>query len=173
MADAAQTPAETKNEYYPTVSPVLIYGDAVLLQYDEPHGQWLLPTTHIAIDETPMVALYRHVQILTGIAEQHLTTLVTYADNFSLERDDSEGVTQPLPFDLDIHAVGTNGHHHVDSAYALVSKTDELTPQTDEPIKLQWFSGEDAAALIATTRITISRVQYALARHQDAPPEHE
>ena len=108
-----------------------------------------------------------------SIAEQHLTTLVTYADNFSLERDDSEGVTQPLPFDLDIHAVGTNGHHHVDSAYALVSKTDELTPQTDEPIKLQWFSGEDAAALIATTRITISRVQYALARHQDAPPEHE
>lgn len=169
MADNEQL-TET-NEYYPTVSAVIIHDNKVLLRRDEQRYSWLSPSTHIGIDETPLDALFRHVKAETGLREQNLTVLLTYIDNLSLERDEAEGTTQPLPFDVDIHREGRGTHHHVDSAYILVSNTNELTPEVETPPELQWFSEDDLKDLMLTTKSTVSRALYALQRHAENPSE--
>lgn len=157
-------------EHYPTVCAVIIHDDKVLLRRDEQHYNWLSPSTHIGMDETPLDALFRQVRLETGLPQKNLTALVPYVDNLTLERDENEGTTQPLPFDVDIHRVGQGNHYHVESAYILVSSTDELTPEADTPPDLQWFNEEELEDLMMTSRITVSRARYALAKHRDHPP---
>lgn len=164
MATIEQQP----DELYPTVSAVIVHGDKVLLRRDQQIYSWLSPNTHIGIDETPLDALFRHVRAETGLRQDYLTVLATYADNMSLERDEAEGSTQPMPFDLDIHRVGQGNHVHVDSAYILVSTTDELTPEIDTPPELQWFDADALGDLMLTTKITVSRALYALQKQADA-----
>lgn len=158
-------------EHYPTVSAIIIHNNKVLLRRDEQRYNWLAPSTHIGIDETPINALFRQVRLETGLPQNNLTALLPYIDNLTLERDEAEGVTQPLPFDVDIHKVGQGNHYHVDSAYMLVSTTDELTPEADTPPELQWFSEEELDDLMMTSKITVSRARYALAKHRENPPE--
>lgn len=160
-----------QNEFYPTVSAVIIYDNKVLLRRDQQRYSWLSPNTHIGIDETPLDALFRHVQAETGLRQDYLTILTTYADNMTLERDEAEGSTQPMPFDLDIHRVGQGNHVHVDSAYILVSATDELTPEVETPPELQWFGVDELEALMLTTKITVSRALYALRKHAEEPAD--
>lgn len=167
MADTKA--ADEAPEYYPTVSAVIVHGDKVLLRRDEQHYNWLSPSTHIALDETPIDALFRHVRLETGLPQNNLTALLPYIDNLSLERDEKEGVTQPMPFDLDIHKVGQGNHFHVDSAYILVSNTDELTPEADTPPELQWFTEEELTDLMMTSKATVSRALYALKRYKENP----
>lgn len=159
---------QQQDEHYPTVSAVIVYDGKVLLRRDQQRYSWLSPNTHIGVDETPLDALFRHVQAETGLRQEYLTILATYADNMTLERDEAEGSTQPMPFDLDIHRVGQGSHVHVDSAYILVSTTDELTPEVETPPELQWFSVDELEDLMLTTRITVSRALYAIERHTDS-----
>ena len=158
-------------EYYPTVSAVIIHEGKVLLRQDRQRSQWLTPSTHIAPNETPLDALFRHVRYETGLTQSYLTSFLPYADNLTLERDETEGITQPLPFDVNIHQAGQNGHYHVDSAYILISSTDELTPESDTPADLQWFSKEELDELLLTPKITISQALYALSKSKDHPVE--
>lgn len=158
-------------EYYPTVTAVIIHKDKVLLRRDEKQFNWLSPSTHIGIDETPIDALFRHVRAETGLPQNNLVALLPYIDNLSIERDESESTTQPLPFDVDIHRVGQDKHFHVDSAYILVSNTDELTPEADTPPELEWFSAEELEDLMLSSKATIGRAHYALKRYKENPPE--
>lgn len=160
--------AEETREYFPTVSAVIVYEDKVLLRRDEQQYNWLSPNTHIGIDETPLDALFRHIRLETGLPQNNLAALLPYIDNLSLERDEQSN-TQPLPFDLDIHKVGQGEHFHVDSAYILVSNTDELTPEADTPPELQWFTEEELQDLMMTSKTTVSRALYALKRHKENP----
>ncbi len=171
MAD--QQEAEAKREYYPTVSAVIIHNNKVLLRRDEQHYNWLSPNTHIGIDETPLDALFRQVRLETGLPQNNLVALLPYMDNLTLERDEAESTTQPLPFDLDIHQVGQGSHFHVDSAYILVTNTNELTPEADVPPELQWFSRDELEDLMMTSKATVSRALYALSRHEENPPEEQ
>lgn len=158
---------QPQDELYPTVSAVLLYDNKVLLRRDQQVYSWLSPSTHIGIDETPLGALFRHVQTETGLRQEYLTVLATYADNMSLERDEAEGSTQPMPFDLDIHRMGQGNHVHIDSAYILVSTTDELTPEVEAPPELEWFDAEQLGELMLTSKITVSRALYALQKHTE------
>lgn len=157
------------NEFYPTVSAVIVHDGKVLLRRDQQRYSWLHPSTHIDLHETPLDALFRHVQQETGLRSQHLTNLVVYTDNLSLERDEAEGTTQPLPFDVNVQQEGNGTHFHVDSAYILVSNTNELIPESETPPELQWFDTEQLEELMLTTKITVSRALYALTRHADNP----
>lgn len=170
MAEQAQQHVHER-EYYPTVTAVIVHGDKVLFRRDQKQFDWLNPSTHIGIDETPIDALFRHVRTETGLPQNNLIALLPYVDNLSLERDDTESVTQPLPFDVDIHKVGQGKHYHVDSAYILISNTDELTPEADTPPELQWFTAEELQDLMMTSKATISRALYALKRYKENPPE--
>lgn len=169
MAETDHT--HTHDEFYPTVSAVIIHDDKVLLRRDQQHYSWLSPSSHIDLHETPLDALFRHVQRETGLRHQHLTVLATYADNMSLERDEAEGFTRPMPFDLNIQREGNGQHMHVDSAYILISSTDELTPEVDTPPELQWFNAEQLEELMLTTKITTSRALYALKKYKENPPQ--
>lgn len=160
-----------EREYYPTVSAVIVHDDKVLLRRDENQFNWLSPSTHIGIDETPIDALFRHVRTETGLPQNNLVALLPYVDNLSLERDEPDSVTLPLPFDVDVHKVGQGKHFHVDSAYILVSNTNELTPEADTPPELAWFSAEELEDLMMTSKTTISRAHYALKRYKENPPE--
>lgn len=170
MADQPQQYV-AEREYYPTVTAVIIHEDKALLRRDETQFNWLSPSTHIGIDETPIDALFRHIRTETGLPQNNLVALLPYIDNLSLERDESESTTQPLPFDIDIHRVGQDKHHHVDSAYILISNTNELTPEADTPPELQWFDAEELKELMMTSKITVSRALYALKRYKENPPE--
>lgn len=170
MAESQKT--EITREYYPTVSAVIIHGDKVLLRRDEKNYNWLSTNTHIGVDETPIDALFRQVRFETGLPQNNLTAMLPYIDNLSLERDE-KSATQPLPFDIDVHQVGTGNHFHVDSAYILISNTDELTPEADTPPELQWFTREELEDLMMTSKVTVSRALYALTRYKENPPEKE
>lgn len=163
--------AKPARENYPTVSAIIIHDNKVLLRRDEQRYNWLTPNTHIGIEETPIEALFRQVRLETGLPQNNLTALLPYVDNLTLERDEAEGFTQPLPFDIDIHKVGQGNHYHVDTAYILVSTTDELTPEADSPPDLQWFSEEELGDLMMTSKITISRARYALEKYRENPPK--
>lgn len=167
---ANTTPAQLAAEYYPTVSAVIVHGKKVLLRRDEQHYTWLSPSTHIGVDETPLDALLRLVKLETGLREQNLTALPTYQDNIALERDETEGTTQTMPFDVDIHREGRGNHFHVDSSYIFISNTDELTPEADKPPELRWFDAEELGDLVLTTKITMSRALYALNHHAKNDP---
>lgn len=162
---------QTNDEFYPTVSAVIVHEGKVLLRRDQQRYSWLSPSAHIDLHETPLDALFRHVQMETGLRPQHLTILAPYADNLPLERDESEGITKPMPFDVNIQREGNSNHMHVDSAYILVSSTDELTPEVETPPELQWFDTEQLGELMLTTKITVSRAIYALKKYQENPPQ--
>ncbi|MFZ1361216.1 MAG: NUDIX domain-containing protein [Candidatus Saccharimonadales bacterium] len=168
MADIQENQPVT--EYYPTVSAVIIHDSKVLLRRDEQSYNWVSPTTHIGVDETPIDALFRQIRLETGLPQNNLTGMLPYADNLSLERDEGS-VTQPMPFDVDIYQAGQGGHFHVDSAYIVATNTDELTPEADTPPTLEWFTAEELGELLATTKTTVSRALYALSHYQKNPPK--
>lgn len=150
------------DEYYPTVSAVVVHGGKTLLVLYEQLGMWLAPHTHMTLNETPLDSAYRQVQTDTGLTAEQLTLLLPYTDNLSLERDTSEGVTQPVPFDIDLHQAGSKGHMHADFAYIFVATQDALPDTLQKQAK--WFSAEELEDLVITTKYTVSRATYALQR---------
>lgn len=171
MPETQEQPQQA--EFYPTVSAIIVHEDKVLLRRDKQRYNWLPVSSHIDLHETPIDAAFRQVKYETGLPSNNLTVLLPYMDNLTLEREEGESSTQPLPFDVDIFREGTGVHHHVDFAYILVSNTDELTPEADEPPELQWFTAEELEDLMMTSKATVSRALYALKRCAENPPEEK
>lgn len=171
MADTQKN--EIQREFFPTVSAIIVHGDKVLLRRDKQRYNWLPVSSHIGVEETPIDALFRQVRFETGLPDSNVTLLLPYMDNLSLDRDEKESSTQPMPFDVDIFREGSGVHHHVDSAYILISNTDELTPEADTPPELQWFTAEELEDLMMTSKATVSRALYALKRYAEKPPEEQ
>ena len=156
---------QTENiEYYPTVSGVIVHEDKVLLVLSETLGLWLAPNTHTGVNETPLDSLYRQIKDDADLELNDLTLLPVYTENLTIERDEQEGVTQSMPFDVDIHKVGSNGHHHVDSAYILVSDTGVVSPGSGRQV--QWFDEDELDGLAITTEATKGRAKFALKKAQ-------
>lgn len=151
-------------EYYPTVSAVVVHENKVLLVMSEALGLWLAPNTHIGVDETPLDAVYRQIKDDADLEQDDLTLLPVYTENLSIERNEQEGFTQSMPFDVDIHKVGSNGHYHVDSAYILISDTDVVSAGSDHQV--QWFDEEELDGLAVTTEATKGRAKFAIKKAQ-------
>lgn len=150
----------SNKEYYPTVSAIVVNNEKVLLVLSETLGLWLAPNTHIGVDETPLDAVYRQAKDDADLTQDDLTVVPVYTENLSIERDEQEGVTQSMPFDVDIHKVGSNGHYHVDSAYILLSDTDVISAGADRQV--QWFDKTELEDLAITTEATKGRAKFAI-----------
>lgn len=149
------------NEYYPTVSAVIVHSNKTLLLLHAQHNLWLAPSGHVFLNETPIDAVYRQTATDTGITDNYLKLLLPYSDNMTFERGDTNSTTQPMPFDINVFSeAGT--HYHVDYGYTLVSTTDEITAKSEVASEARWFTEEELDDLLLTTKSTISRAKYAL-----------
>lgn len=157
------------NEYYPTVSAVIVHDDKTLLLLHTQHNLWLAPSGHVFLNETPIDAVFRQTAADTGITDNYLKVLVPYSDNMAFEREATNNTTQPVPFDINVHAEAGN-HYHVDYGYVLVSTTDEITAKSEIASEARWFTEEELDDLILTTKPTISRAKYALRQARENPP---
>lgn len=154
------------NEYYPTVSAVIIHDNKTLLLLHTQHNLWLAPSGHVFLNETPIDAVYRQTAADTGITDGYLKVLLPYSDNMAFEREDTKSTTQPIPFDINVYSeAGT--HYHVDYGYMLVSSTDEITAKSEVASEARWFTEEELEDLVITTKSTISRAKYALRQARD------
>lgn len=114
------------DQYDFTVSGVIIHKDKVLMVLHHKLQLWLSPGGHIELNETPLQALYREIEEETGLTKDQLTLITPYTDNLLFTRDEGRNSTEPIPFDIDIHPLGDEGHRHIDFGYILRSDTDEV-----------------------------------------------
>lgn len=158
------------NEYYPTVSAVIVHDNKTLLLLHAQHNLWLAPSGHVFLNETPIDAVFRQTLADTGLTDNYLKVMVPYSDNMTFEREDTNNTTQPVPFDINVHSEAGN-HHHVDYGYILVSTTDEITAKSENVSEARWFSEEELDDLMLTSKPTISRAKYALRQARENSPE--
>lgn len=149
-------------EFDYTVSAIIIHDDKVLLLLHHKLQMWLPPAGHIELNETPLEALFRETEEESGLTPDNLTLVTPYSDNLRFARDEDKSITQPMPFDIDIHAFGSTNHRHIDFAYILSSDTDIVTPEADGAQELRWFTLEELASLDQTPKSTYSRTNYAM-----------
>lgn len=155
------------SQYDYTASGVIVHKNKVLMLLHHKLNLWLPPAGHIELDETPLEGLFREVEEESGLKPDNLTLVTPYTDNLSLERDPDLNVTQPVPFDIDMHAIGTDGHRHIDFAYILISDTDHFTPEEGGSTTMQWFTLDEINNLSPCRTITKSRAAYALKQVQE------
>lgn len=151
----------SNSEYDFTVSAVIVHKNKVLMLLHHKLKLWLSPAGHVELNETPIEALYRKTQEETGLTKDQLTLIAPFENNLSLERDDLNR-TEPMPFDIDIHPVGDEGHRHIDLAYIFISNTDKVVEEKGGAEELRWFSLEELAGLSPMPKIMYSRAEYAL-----------
>lgn len=154
----------SNSEYDFTISGIIIHEDKALMLLHHKVNFWLSPGGHIELDETPMQALYREIEEETGLSKDHLTLLNVYTENLTLEREEGRNSTEPMPFDIDIHPIGTEGHRHIDFGYILRSDTLDVHRESGGAERLEWFTIDELKNLQPTTRSSISRTVYALER---------
>ncbi len=157
----------TDSQYDYTASGVIVHEDKVLLLLHHKLNLWLPPSGHIELDETPLQGLFRELEEETGLKQANLTLVLPYNDNLKLTRDEGRNLTEPLPFDIDIHPVGDAGHRHIDFAYILMSNTPEFTLEEGGATEMRWFSADELEGLSPTVTSTKSRALYALERAKE------
>lgn len=151
----------SNSEYDFTVSAVIVHGTKILMLFHRKLQLWLTPAGHVELTETPIEALYREVQEESGLSREHLTLVSAQTANQSFERDDANK-GEPVPFDVESHPVGTEGHRHVDFGYVLQSNTDEIVREEDAAEQLQWMTLDEIEQLSPMPKIIHSRARYAL-----------
>ncbi len=149
------------DQYDFTASAVIVHDDKVLLLFHSKHDLWLNPGGHIELDETPLKALYREAEEETGIAKENLTLYAPYADHMEFERDETN-LTEPMPFDIDIHVATDGGHQHIDMAYILRSNTDQVILEADKATDIKWFTIPELEELPNLRKTVLSRAKYAI-----------
>lgn len=145
-----------------TASAIIVHNEKVLLLMHHKLNMWLPPSGHIELDETPLEGLFRETEEESGLTPDNLTLVTPFSDNLRFERNKDGSLTQPMPFDIDIHYVGDTGHRHIDFAYILVSDTSDVTPEKGGSQQLKWFSLDEIRNLADTPKSTASRAEYAL-----------
>lgn len=157
----------TDSQYDYTASGVIVHDNKVLLLLHHKIKLWLSPAGHIELDETPLEGLFREVEEETGLTPDNLTLVTPYTDNLSFDRDSATNITQPMPFDIDIHAVGEDGHQHIDFGYILISDTAKVTLEKDGATDMRWFTLSEIESLSPTNNSIRSRAAYALRQVQE------
>lgn len=150
------------SEYDYTASAMIIHDNKVLLLFHHKLHLWLPPAGHVELHETPIEALYREVEEETGLTKEHLTLMLPYTDNLNLQRDPDQNLSLPVPFDIDVHAVGDTGHRHIDFSYILVSDTDIIRKEESGAEHLEWFTLDEVEKLSPMPRKVHSFAEYAL-----------
>jgi 8-oxo-dGTP pyrophosphatase MutT (NUDIX family) len=150
------------SEYDYTASATIVYGNKVLLLFHHKLHLWLPPAGHIELNEHPIEALYRETEEETGLTKEHLTLVMPYTDNLSLERDPDTNLSLPVPFDIDVHTVNNAGHRHVDFSYIFVSDTDVIRKEEGGAEQLEWFTLDEIEKLSPMPRKVYSHAKYAL-----------
>jgi ADP-ribose pyrophosphatase len=151
----------SNSEYDFTVSAVIVHGTKVLMLFHRKLQLWLSPAGHVELTETPIEALYREVEEETGLSRDHLTLISPHTANQTFERDDTNK-GEPVPFDIESHPVGNEGHRHVDFAYIVASDTDNIVREEAAAEQLQWVTLDELEQLTPMPKSMHSRARYAL-----------
>lgn len=157
----------SNSEFDYTASGFIVRDNKVLLLLHHKLHMWLPPAGHIELNETPLEGLFREIEEESGLTPDNLTLVTPYTDNLRFERDSDKNITQPMPFDIDVHAIGAEGHRHIDFSYILISDTDEFTLEEGGATEMGWFTMEEIEALSPTNTSTKSRARYALRQVQE------
>lgn len=157
----------SNGEYDFAVSGAIVHKNKVLLLLHHKLNMWLMPGGHVELTETPLEAVFREVEEETGIKPDDLTLITPYSDNLSFPRDTQTNNTQPMPFDIDVHEAGNDGHRHIDFGYILISSTDKFTLEENGATDMQWFTLDEIKHLKDTPKGVHSRAEYALRQAQE------
>lgn len=149
-----------------TVSAVIIHDNKALMLFHHKLQLWLSPAGHIELDETPIDALYREIEEETGLKKGNLTLVTPHDDNQTFDRD-SVNRGEPLPFDIESHPIGPDGHRHIDLAYILLSDTADIRVEPDAAEALTWVTLEELGQLSPMPKVMYSRASYALKKVQE------
>lgn len=152
----------TDDEYDFTASALIVHGEKVLLLFHHKMHLWLPPAGHIELNETPIEAVYREIKEETGLTPQHLTMILPYSENLTIEREKEQNQVLPVPFDMDVYTVNEEGHRHVDLSYIFRSDTDKVRPEEGGAEKLEWFTLDEIEKLSPMPLKIFSQAKYAV-----------
>lgn len=157
----------SNGEYDFAVSGAIVHNNKVLLLLHRKVKKWLMPGGHVELNETPLEAVFREIEEETGLHPDNLTLITPYADNLSFDRDTQTNTTQPMPFDIDIHEAGDEGHRHIDFGYILLSDTDSFTIEENAALDMKWYTLEEIKQLDDAPKGVYGRAKYALQQAQE------
>lgn len=145
------------SEYDFTVSGNIVYKGKVLLIQHKSLPLWTPPSGHIELNETPLEALYKEIREESGLEPSVLTLHPTAVSPVV----GAEG-TLPLPFDINTHPIGNDGHRHIDLGYILSSTSDDVRPGPHESTTWKWFDKDELLAFEPLTENLRQRAIYAI-----------
>lgn len=134
----------SESEYDYTVSGMLVHKNKVLLIKHKYLPIWTPPAGHVELSETPIEALYKEIKEEAGIEAVHLTLLQPYTGVDEIDRVSE--LRHPLPFDMGVHAIGDDGHRHINMVYMFICDTDVVAPEVGESQIYQWFTHDELEA---------------------------
>jgi len=156
-------------QYDYTVSAIIVHKNKVLLLLHHKLHLWLPPAGHIELNEQPIEALYREIEEETGLTREHLTPIIPFTENLSIEHDEKDNQMLPMPFNINIHNV-SDTHRHIDFSYIFISDTDQVVKEIDGAESLEWFTLDEIEQLTPMPKITYGHAKYALEKIADLRP---
>lgn len=149
------------NEQYDfTVSGLLVHDGKTLLIKHKYLPIWTPPAGHVELDETPIEALFKEIQEEAGITPDHLTLVQPYTGLGDIDRGAATALA--LPFDMESHPIGEDGHQHINLVYILVCDTNDVRPEVGESQEYEWLTYDDIETFEPIPPALRKQAQYAI-----------
>lgn len=146
-------------QYDFTVAGYLVYNNTTLLIKHKYLPIWTPPSGHIELNQTPIEALLMEIKEESGIDASQLEIVETAPQTKNFKR--GEAVALPLPFDLEHHAI-SDTHRHINLAYIVKTKTNDVQPGPGESNTFKWFTADELKSFSETNDSILSSALYAL-----------